>query len=133
MVKTLRQLNPVEQQEVARLCGTRPGGPAEDVIRALSRRVGAFTWGVFPAGTEEALLDQGGCRAGLAPMVLRTPDALRVRRRELLGRYIRQAWQAQTDERRHLLLHAALAAWDSPTQPSPPFVAVTSTNAAAHP
>ncbi|MBM3458687.1 MAG: hypothetical protein FJX77_09175, partial [Armatimonadetes bacterium] len=81
MYRTLLQLTPDEMREVTRLAGTSPSAAPEEIIRGLSRRTGAGAWGLFPASTEDVLLDQVGRRLGMAPL-LGGPTAIPQRERQ---------------------------------------------------
>jgi hypothetical protein len=125
MLRLLRQLTPEEMRQVAQYCdAARPLNAAtspEEVIRCLSRLCGVYTWGIFPATSEQALLDHAGRRLGMAPAAS-TPRALGMRERAIFASYFRQAWEAADPDRRRAILNLALAAWDNPMLPSPELV-----------
>jgi hypothetical protein len=118
MIRVLRQLSPEEARQVAMHTGVRPGAAPEEIIRSLSRACGANIWGLFPAQTDDVLLDQAGRRLGMMPMV-GGPRAAAARERAIYAFYVRQAWEAADEDRRRLLLRLALEAWDSATLPRP--------------
>lgn len=118
MLRTLRQLTPEEMRQVAAECGARPGAPAEEVVRSLARLCGAFTWGIFPAGTDDVLLDQVGRRLGLPPMT-GGPRAIAMRERAVLVCFLRRAWEELGAARRRRLLEEAIFAWDRASAPPP--------------
>ncbi|MCC2670716.1 MAG: hypothetical protein K0Q72_3187 [Armatimonadetes bacterium] len=118
MLRILRQLSAEEARQVAAHAGARPGAAPEELIRTLSRACGANVWGLFPAQTDDVLLDYAGRRLGMLPMTggLR---AVPSRERAILAYYVRQAWESADDDRRRLVLRLALDAWDSATLPRP--------------
>lgn len=132
MIRILRQLNPDEMRQVALACGSRPGALPEEVVRCLARLSGAFTWGIFPAGTDDVLLDQVGRKLGFPPLVGGT-NAVPTREKAILGRYIRQGWEPATLVRKQAALQLAVAAWDHPGFPPPVLEDVTEANAFCHP
>jgi hypothetical protein len=113
MLKILRQLTPEEMRRVALLCRARGGATPDEVIRSLARLCGVTTWGIFPAGTDDVLLDHVGRRLGMAPLA-GGPHAILMRERAILACYLRQAWADADAERREAVLNLALALWDSP-------------------
>lgn len=132
MIRILRQLNPDELRQVAMACGSRPGATPEEIIRSLARLSGSFTWGIFPASTDDMLLDQVGRKLGLPPLV-GGPSAVPTREKAILGRYLRQGWEAATLVRKQAVLQLALAAWDNPGLPPPGLEDVSDANAYCHP
>ena len=116
MLRILRQLNPDEMRQVALHSRARPGATPEEVIRCLARLCGVTTWGIFPAGTDDILLDHVGRRLGMAPL-LGGPHAIANRERAILACYLRQAWDAADLEQRRAVLGSALAAWDTAPLP----------------
>lgn len=132
MIRILRQLNPEEMRQVALACGVRSGAVAEEIIRSLARLCGAYTWGIFPASTDDMLLDQAGRKLGLPPMV-GGPSAVPAREKAILGRLVRQGWEPAPLVRKQAVLQAALAAWDSNALPPPALEDVTEENAFCHP
>lgn len=121
MLRILRQLTAAELRQAAVHAGARPGAAPEEIIRSLSRLCGANMWGLFPATTDDMLLDCVGRRLGMPPLV-GGPRGVPERERAIFCCYLRQAWQAADPERRWTILHAAVAAWDghSPAAPSLP-------------
>lgn len=113
MLKILRQLSPDEARQVALLCGARSGAAPEELIRCLCRHCGVYTWGLFPASSDEALLDQMGRRLGLPPYSGGTRDVT-LRERAVLASYLRHGWGASAPETRLQLLVRARTAWDVP-------------------
>ena len=118
MLRVLRQLTPEEMRQVASQCGARAGASPEEIIRCLSRLCGVYVWGIFPAGTEETLLDHVGRRLGMTPMVP-GPRGVAARERSIFGCYVRQGWETASPERRREVIEHAAAAWDSPSLPCP--------------
>jgi hypothetical protein len=118
MLRVLRQLTPDEMRQAAMHCGARPGATPEEIIRCLSRLCGATTWGLFPATTDDVLLDQAGRRLGMPPLI-GGPRALTQRERGIFACYFRQAWDGATEERRHTILRMARDNWDTPALPPP--------------
>ena len=122
MQRILRQLTPEELRQAALCCGrgSALGGSAspEEIIRCLSRLCGATTWGLFPATTDDALLDHAGRRLGMPPLAP-GPRALFFRERAIFGCYLRQAWEGVDRDRRWAVLSLALSAWDHPVLPRP--------------
>jgi len=118
MLRVLRQLSPEESRQVATHTGVRPGAAPEEVIRSLSRVCGANVWGLFPAQTDDVLLDHAGRRLGMMPMAA-GPRATATRERAIYAFYVRQAWEAADEDRRRLILRLGLDAWDSATLPRP--------------
>jgi hypothetical protein len=118
MLRILRQLTPEETRQAAMYCGARPGATPEEIIRCLSRLCGATTWGLFPATTDDVLLDQAGRRLGMPPLV-GGPRALTARERAIFACYFRQAWDGATEDRQYAALQQALDFWDSPALPRP--------------
>ena len=118
MHRILRQLTPDEMRQVAHHCGARECASPEEVIRCLAKHCGALTWGIFPAATPDALLDQVGQSLGMPPLMggLR---GLQARERAIFGVYLRQAWDTADVGRRTAIIHLALAAWDNPSLPRP--------------
>jgi hypothetical protein len=120
MIRVLRQLNTEEMRMVTYHSRARAGATPEEIIRALSRQTGVVMWGIFPSSAPDVLLDNAGRRLGLEPMV-GGPHALAMRERAILGSYLRLAWSAAEDSHRDALLRAAVAAWDHPSLPPPPY------------
>lgn len=118
MLRILRQLTAEEARQVATHAGARPGATPEEVIRSLSRVCGANVWGLFPAQTDDVLLDNAGRRLGMLPMT-GGPRAVPARERSIFAYYVRQAWSAADEERQRMVLRLALEAWDSSTLPRP--------------
>jgi len=118
MLRILRQLNAEESRQVAAHAGARPGAAPEEIIRSLSRACGANVWGLFPAQTDDVLLDNAGRRLGMLPMTGGT-RAVPARERAIFAYYVRQAWSAAEEDRQRLVLRYALEAWDSSTLPRP--------------
>src|SRR5438105_5035365 len=88
MLRIRRQLTPEEMRVVAVQCGARAGAAPEEIIRCLSRLCGVFVWGIFPAGSEEVLLDHVGRRLGMTPLPSAAPRALAQRERGIFGCYV---------------------------------------------
>jgi hypothetical protein len=118
MLRILRQLNPEEMRQVALAAHTRTGAAPEEVIRSLARLCAVTTWGIFPAATDDVLLDHVGRRLGMPPMT-GGPRAIISREWAILVAYLRQAWHAADIERRRAVVEQALTAWDSPSLPRP--------------
>jgi len=118
MLQILRQLTPDEMRQVELECGARPGSDPVEILRCLSRLCGATTWGIFPAASDDALLDHAGQRLGMPPLI-RGPRAVSQRERAVLTVYLRQAWQMADPERQRRVLDLALEAWDNPMLPCP--------------
>lgn len=118
MLRILRQLTAQECRQVATHAGARPGATPEEIIRSLSRICGANIWGLFPAQSDDVLLDNVGRRLGMLPMT-GGPRGVPARERAIFAYYVRQAWAVADEERRLMVLRLALEAWDSSTLPQP--------------
>jgi hypothetical protein len=105
-------------RQTAAACGVRPGGPPEEVIRALSRACGVSMLGLFPASTDDVLLDHVGRRLGLPPL-LGGLSAIVQRERTILAHYLRIAWEAADPPTRRAFLRQALQSWDHSCLPHP--------------
>ncbi len=114
MIDQLRVLNAQEAARVHRICKASPGSTPEGVIRALARLLGATTWGVLPATTDDVVLDHAGRRLGMLPLQV-SSGGLVQRERQIFTHYVRQAWEAAEPLRRASYLQDALGAWDSVT------------------
>src|SRR5688572_15763860 len=119
MLRVLRQLTAEENRQVAVHCGARPGATPEEIIRALSRVCGALTWGIFPAATDDLLLDHAGRRLGMPPVIGGGSRVLAARERAIFACYLRQAWTSAPPDRRREVLCQAVTRWDNPTLPPP--------------
>jgi hypothetical protein len=118
MQKVLRHLTPEEMRQVALYSGSPVGGAPEEIIRSLARQAGALVWGIFPAGTDDLLLDHVGRRLGMAPLV-GGPHAILMRERAILAEYLRRAWNSASEGEQRSVLKRALQAWDNPSVPHP--------------
>ncbi len=118
MLSILKLLDAEERRQAAHHAGARPGATPEEVIRSLARTCGATTWGLFPATTDDVLLDHVGRKLGLPPLT-GGPKAILNREWAILGIYLRHAWEAADPARRRAVTERALAAWDNPAQPRP--------------
>jgi hypothetical protein len=118
MLRLLRQLTAEEARQVAAHAGARPGAAPEEIIRSLSRACGANVWGLFPAQTDDVLLDNAGRRLGMLPMTGGS-RAVPARERAIFAYYVRQAWTAADEDRQRMVLRLALEGWDSSTLPRP--------------
>ncbi len=118
LIGVLRQLTPDERRRVAQHCGCRQDALPEEVLRTLSRLSGVYTFGIFPASTPEALLDQLGRRLGMPPLQ-QGVRPLAIRERAIFGYYFRQAWEAASPMQRREVLRWAHNAWDNPHAPRP--------------
>lgn len=118
MLRILRQLTAEELRKAAVHASAGPGATPEEIIRALSRACGAHLWGLFPATTDDVLLDHVGRRLGMPPLI-GGPRGVPERERAIFCCYLRQAWHAADPARRWTILHAAIEAWDTGTVPPP--------------
>lgn len=118
MLRVLRLLTAEELRKAAVHASAPPGSAPEEIIRALSRACGANLWGLFPASTDDLLLDFVGRRLGMPPLVGGS-KGVPERERAIFCCYLRQAWHAADPARRRTILRAAIEAWDSSTCPAP--------------
>jgi hypothetical protein len=118
MLRILRQLTPDELRQVAHHSGARPGATPDEVVRSLARLCNASLWGIFPAVTDDVLLDQLGRQLGMTPMV-GGPRALLLREQAILAIYLRHAWEAASPDDRRALMRRLPSFWDTQMVPFP--------------